>query len=96
MRLAWFQGDIKRPDTLEPMSMDEILALPDGDPRRPTLTLLLVPDDYDLSNMSGDDWDDRPADCNAEEPTPSTLPHGAVWLEIRAGDPFPTAKGAPA
>ena len=96
MKVAWFQGDIERPETewvnggrAEFLSMEQILALPFTDPRRPCLRLLLVPDDFDLAQMWGDDWNDAPADCNAGEPYDDTLPPGAKWVTLGAGDYFP-------
>jgi len=97
MKVAWFQGDVEKPEFgsfyeyREYLSMEQILALPDDSPRRPRLRILLVPDDFDLSQMWGDDWDDAPADCNAGDPYDDRLPADHVWLEFYVGDTFSPA-----
>jgi hypothetical protein len=89
VKVAWFRGDVEVPEAWAKgvyMSMDEIIALPQGDERSPELELLLVPDDFDLSLMRGDDWNDAPADCNAGMPYEDSLPPGAVWIRLRLND----------
>lgn len=90
MKVAWFQGDIEQPEAWDGThySMEQILAFPPGDPRTPILTILLVPDDFDLTQMWGDDWNDAPADCNAGRPCLDTLPEGHLWLHLRPGSPW--------
>lgn len=77
------------------VTMDEIMreaqtgelprALADSDaPRfgweRESLTLVLVPDDFDLTTLNGDDWDDAPADCNASRPYGARV--GDEWVDL--------------
>jgi len=89
MKVAWFRGDVKVPESWARgvyLSMDDILAFSRDDERSPVLELLLVPDDFDLGLMRGDDWNDAPADCNAGRPYRDSLPPEAVWLRLRLND----------
>lgn len=88
-RVAWFSGRADEQEAVPGgsamfLSQDTLLSLPPDDPRRPRLRILLIPANTDLSEVSGDDWNDAPADCNASEPY--TWPEGSVWLDIRLGD----------
>lgn len=91
MKVALFHGNVLRPRTgnRDYLSLDEILALPAHDPRRPLLRVLLVPDDFDLGLLHGSDWDDAPAADNAGDPYESSLPAGAYWVLLGPGDPWP-------
>lgn len=91
MKIAWFEGNCQVPEEqYQPwMTQDEIMALAEGDARRPILRLLLVPDGTDLTSLRGDDWNDAPADCNAGSPYDNSLPDGSRWLYVRLGDEWP-------
>jgi hypothetical protein len=88
MKVGWFQGDAQIPDTLDDLTQDQIMAMARHDERAPILRVLLVPDYFDITHLSGDDWNDAPADCNASRPYDP--PPGSLWLDIRLGDPWPT------
>lgn len=91
MKVAWFYGGSTRPDEVvvpryEPAPrrcQDEIMALAPNDPHTPTLSVLLVPDDADLTKLRGD------TDCNAGDPYKKSLPEGSFWLELKLGGPWP-------
>ena len=85
MKVAWFEGSCVEGGY---RSMDEIIASSPGFDA-PYLRLLLVPDDFDLSTMRGDDWNDRPAFCNAGEPYSDSLPDGAQWWTLMIGQTVP-------
>jgi hypothetical protein len=86
VKIAWFEGDVRVPaHDRSWLAMDEVVLLADTD-ESPQLRILLVPDDFDLSAMRGDDWNDRPAEHNAERPYAESLPTAARWLELRLGD----------
>lgn len=81
MKLAHWTGLIEQTDT----SMDELqerAASGDG----PLLRLLFIPDDALLGNVTGDDWNDAPAHCNADGPY--EWPEGGVWVQLQLGKPL--------
>lgn len=91
MKVGWFQGDAQKTEDDSWLSQDEIMALPKSSDRRPCLRILLVPDNFDITLLGGDDWNDSPADCNAGPP--NNEPTGSVWLDLYLGDRWPIIKG---
>lgn len=91
MKVALFRGDVSQPRTgdRDYLSMDQILTLATWDPRRPLMWVLLVPDDFDLRELRGDDWNDAPAEHNAGDVYESSLPPGARWVMFGVGDEWP-------
>ena len=49
------------------------------------ITLWVVDDDCDLNKVWGDDWDDRPACCNAGSPYEDTC-KGLRKIELKLGE----------
>jgi len=88
VKIAWFRGDVHENEAWDgsAYSLEELLAMPRDDPRAPVLRILLVPDDADTSGLWGDDWNDRPANCNAGDPYERTYPPGAIMVEAHVGD----------
>jgi hypothetical protein len=92
VRLAWFYGDCEEAETPNGLPlglcMDDIMKLA-GTDLAPELSIVLVPDDADLTRLTGDDWDDAPANANAGPPYEERLPDGARWIRVRLGDRWP-------
>lgn len=91
MKVALFTGDARRPRTgdRDYLSMHDVLALAEHDPRRPLLRVLLVPDDFDLAQLHGAGWGDAQLTSVVDAPYESSLPEGARWVLLGPGDPWP-------
>jgi len=51
----------------------------------PEISLLLIPDNMKLTELTGDDWNDRPANCNASG---ADSPAG-VYVQFTVGQKVP-------
>jgi len=65
MKVGWFSEMWKQ--TYESLSAEQIMALIESGKYElpPEISLLLIPDNMKLTELTGDDWNDRPANCNA-------------------------------
>lgn len=86
MKIAYFEGgesqswDLSYNEQLE-LAQKGIMSV--GNYHAPAFYIVLVPDDTDLTTLTGDDWNDAPADINAGVPT--NLPVGSVILKGQLG-----------
>lgn len=90
-RIVYFRGDA-REVYAGSLAMQDILVLACARKdwhNAPKLDLVLVPEQTTpeaLAAISGDDWDDCPAELNAGRPYERTLPPGAISVSLRLGD----------
>lgn len=86
MKLGYFSGMWDQ--VFEHLSADQIMALVEaGQLEPPELTIVLIPDDASLTELSGSDWDDTPAHSNASGVS-FDIP-GAKYIRVKLGQPWP-------
>ena len=85
MRIGWFERMWEQ--TWEDMTAEQIMALIEAGKYDfpPEVEILVMPDEVKLTELEGDDWNDRPANCNASG---INSPAG-FFVKFRVGEKIP-------